>query len=352
MGERYYFDLSQGDIESEFKRLVRHLYGEKTYPVPPLGNKPDWVDQPEIIPDTFYSPLSKLDYEKNPKERKRIAKAVLDDLTSKIMAINVPNVWDERRETQDVKPFMAAIEETKQYKDGYVDLAEKIVSDDFFEDIFVDFAGKYYDKNNETISVHAVAVKKLVLHEIAIYTIAILWQNDEYAKIKSILQCTYFTSNGDAQTFDDLFCFYDTTRYIHVAKNKLDNKKYYDAQARILIERLNSKYPLDLFVFADILIFNLGILHSEKKWCWFPFTYPYEGYGSCTKFNRFAREFISRKKLTIIGNYLVKRNSINTMRILHQLNHFSKRLQNLKKTMQVNLGTQDCSEMLRLFLIL
>lgn len=51
---RLHFDLTTIEYEHEYIKLIRHIYGRKTYPEPPLGKKPNWIDSPKnIVPINF-----------------------------------------------------------------------------------------------------------------------------------------------------------------------------------------------------------------------------------------------------------------------------------------------------------
>ncbi len=50
--------LTKDNANDELMRLVKHLYGEKTYPVPQTkGTKPDWVSQSMVMPPVAAGPL-------------------------------------------------------------------------------------------------------------------------------------------------------------------------------------------------------------------------------------------------------------------------------------------------------
>ncbi|MDR3292975.1 MAG: TIR domain-containing protein [Clostridiales bacterium] len=297
-----YFDLTGNTEEAEFKRLVRHIYGVKTYPIPEKGKRPDWVDKAETIAVGFYAPLSKLDIEKNPKERRKISKIIFDDIIKSVMAIEVPSVWDNSGQTKDPQPFLDAIEATKPYRDAYIELVERIAIDDYFEDEFVAFAEAYKLEMDKLLNQNYVTdVKCFLLHELAIYTIAILWKQSEFAKIRNIVQRTYFAfGKRDDGTFAFRNFFYSDDGYIKSAKNTKDGKNYISASTKLWGERINEKYKAEQFAFADTLIFNLDILFAKKdvRWYWFPRSYILSGtYGIASDFWRFARGLVSLSEI-------------------------------------------------------
>ena len=47
---RLHFDLSNEDCyDTEYQRLVKCLFGREIYAKPKLGNKPEWIDSPQVI---------------------------------------------------------------------------------------------------------------------------------------------------------------------------------------------------------------------------------------------------------------------------------------------------------------
>jgi len=122
--------------------------------------------------------------------------------------------------------------------------------------------------------------RRALLHEMFIYTIALLWGAEEYSKIRDLITRTYFLGgkyreNKTAKLTDIVYAG-GHTNLIENAKKKVDNKNYYSGLAQQWSEHVMAGYSLDQVTFADLLIYNLSVLEEpENTWYWFPMLYVY-----------------------------------------------------------------------------
>lgn len=308
---RLHFDLTTVDYENEYIKLIRHLYGRKTYIEPPLGKKPSWVDTPKnIIPlnlqeivqlknNILYFNNSTAIFDAFAKILKSLNNTLLDEKTlpSEINIEIAKNILEYRTSFIPVR-------------DNYLELLDIVALTDNIEDNIVDFLlSIYYKIKSISDTINKVLLSSF-LNELFIYTISKFWKVKAYSKINNIVTRTYFTNSygNNIATFNDVF-YCSEFQIIDQVKNKIDypngNQQYYSGEAQLWIETINEKYAKDDIVFADLLIYNLSILLTNSYWAWFPKTYVYgDRYTPNSQFRLFSLKFKSKYELEKISNLL------------------------------------------------
>lgn len=142
---------------------------------------------------------------------------------------------------------------------------------DFFEEI-----------QNLAMSTHGLLseIKRVLVHEMFIYAIAIMVKRKDYKSAGYLLGKTYFDNQCNSPR--DYNFFYSASYHTNLDNciNRRDDKNYYSGTATYWIETLSEKVcSKNDFVLADLLCYNYSILGARYvSGCkWFPILYVYGG---------------------------------------------------------------------------
>lgn len=308
---RLHFDLTTADYKSEYIKLVRHLYGRKTYIEPPLGRKPSWVDTPKNIIPLNLQEIVQL---KNNVLNFNNSTVVFDAFNKILKSLDTILLDDKALPSEinanTAKTILSYKASFIPVRDNYLELLDIVALLDNIEDEIVDFLLNIYNKyKSANIYINKELLNSL-LNELFIYTISKLWKVKAYTKIYNILTRTYFpnTVDKDTATFKEIF-YCSEFEMIDLVKNKNDypndERKYYSGEAQLWIETINEKYSKEDFIFADLLLHNLSLLLTNSYWDWFPKTYVYgDRYTPNSQFRLFCLKFKSKYELKKISTLL------------------------------------------------
>ncbi|WP_276623785.1 toll/interleukin-1 receptor domain-containing protein [Syntrophomonas wolfei] len=279
---RLHFDLTKDNANAEFMRLVKHLYGEKTYPMPQTkGTKPDWVSQPEIVPSVVSGPLFTIQNASDDVLVRSEIRKALNLVKESVFTIE-PTSEEKAKFRAEPQTYLDFLGTLRPYRDAFIKALENITHKEYFTDVVADFFEEYrqtQDDHRDSDDYPSQA-RRALLHEMFIYTIALLWGAEEYSKIRDLITRTYFLGgkyreNKTAKLTDIVYAG-GHTNLIENAKKKVDNKNYYSGLAQQWSEHVMAGYSLDQVTFADLLIYNLSVLEEpENTWYWFPMLYVY-----------------------------------------------------------------------------
>lgn len=264
---RFHYDFTQKDIEEKYIMLVKQIYGREIYDKPILGEKPAWVDDST-------GPVNPLKFKVlNSQDDENFFEQLFIDIKN-------ANLGDEISSTaNEDEVFIRRLEIYKNsiiYRNILLDIFIRNYDNNEFVDDTCDFYEKIINWNRENTNL----IKEIwdaFIHETFIYLIAILFKNRKYSKINKFISKSYFDRN---EIVTSNRYFYSHGYYnIEIAKNKLDDKKYYSPLAQLWIENIyEPKINKEEFTAADLLIYNLSILLlEEQSWYWFPVSYVYSG---------------------------------------------------------------------------
>lgn len=298
---RLHFDLTKDTANDDFIKLVKHVYGEKSYPMPETkGKKPDWVSQPEMIPASVSGQLFTIQNTSDDVILKSEVKEALKRVTESVFTIDITNEEQKKFQTEP-QSYLNYLGTLRPYRDALAKVLGYITHKDYFTDLAADFFEEYSQtQNGYRGSDYLSQAARALLHEMFIYSIALLWEKEEYSKIRDLITRTYFPGGmyrkNDTCKFADIVYSGGHTNLIEKAKKKVDNKNYYSGLAQLWSEHVMVGYSLELVTFADLLIYNLSVLEeSEKSWHWFPLLYIYGKNNPI--FSRFAIKLKSAHQL-------------------------------------------------------
>ncbi len=146
---RLQFDLTKDNANTEFMRLVKHLYGEKTYPMPQTkGTKPDWVSQPEIIPAVVSGSLFTIQNVSDDVLLKSEIIKTLNLVKESVFAIE-PASEEEAKFEVEPQEYLNFFGTFRPYRDVFVKALDNITHKEYFTDVVADFFEEYRQMQDE-----------------------------------------------------------------------------------------------------------------------------------------------------------------------------------------------------------
>lgn len=285
---RLYFNLSDPETYSgEYERLVKRLYGVDVYVKPALGNMPKWVTQEQKVTSAKLAALQSLKRNNSAVYSRTELVSLINDLSMRIIELDDDNK-NSLQQYDAILPLRDEYLEILKYS-VYIADSEKIIGD-CLQDLY---SGIY-----EIQSRKLREIKRVVLHEIFIYTVAYYYKVKNHKALAYILNRTYFGTqffSGDQDTGLGIFYYY--CQSLDSEKCAADGEKYLSGTAQVWMDNIalgccNKKE----FVFADVLICNYSLYgkNYSGRHPWFPLTYIYDGEYS-TIFHDLALRLKSRE---------------------------------------------------------
>ncbi|MDQ0361863.1 toll/interleukin-1 receptor domain-containing protein [Breznakia pachnodae] len=268
-----HFDLSVVDkYDDEYIRLVKRLYGEEYYRTPELGTKPSWVEEDINMINVETNKYNILSEVNSSKVLQSKYKAFLDEISMSIVSLDFKD--------NDQLSYEKIIEDydmTKSIRSNYLELLNYTPYIENGGRIISDFFESTYNELNHYSNSLQLNVQKSFIHELLIYTITILFKQNDFSAIGKILTRTYYDKyrNRYLRTYT-MFYYYNEN--LDLAVSRVDGKNYYSGTASHWITNLDvSKCSKDEFVFSDIILYNAAVYIEkfENEFTWFPLTYAF-----------------------------------------------------------------------------
>lgn len=269
---RLHFDLTQDDnYESEYKRLIKRLYGIEIYKKPELGTQPTWLFSTPTISTKVRNAFSSLKLNQPDQAKTEQFITFLTQLKDKLLN------YSYERNLEPLEDYLFVYIEMKNIRDEFLQLISYVSyisnGEEHIINTFEEIKNAVTRKNG-LIS----EIKQSLLHELFIYLIAIYYKQHNYKAICYTLGKTYFddTYTNKSKNYN---MFYFHNENLNNAKNHKDNKKYLSGTVEIWSENINTEFcTFNEFVFADLLCFNYSIYGKEyrEEWKWFPMSYIYD----------------------------------------------------------------------------
>lgn len=288
-----HFDLSEeSSYDSEYKRLVKRLYGVDIHKKPERGNMPNWVTNEVTISTKNLSKFQSLKFETNPKNQKDDLLRMLNDLKDRIIAYDQDQDKNALEFYIDLQQYRDEFLILLKYSHGITDM-HKIISE-FLDEIRGEL---------ENCRIIQYEIKQTLIHEMFIYIVAYFYKMKDYDALCYILGKTYFIQDKFSGVEDHSYiAFYTNNSRIDMIKCKNDDKKYHSGLAQHFIDSFNSELCNQKeFCFADELCYNYSMIADiEVAWYWFPITYVYDG-EHYSVFKTFSKKLISKEWATTIS---------------------------------------------------
>lgn len=296
---RLHFDLSNEDCyDTEYQRLVKRLFGREIYAKPQLGNKPAWIDSPQVITAKAITKYNKLKQNEPQNVKKELFFQSLEEIKQNFVNYNTDKPIDSIKDAE----YISLYGETRELRNNFLEL----ISHYIFVSDSVTMIGDFFEEiQNLAMSTHGLLseIKRVLVHEMFIYAIAIMVKRKDYKSAGYLLGKTYFDNQCNSPR--DYNFFYSASYHTNLDNciNRRDDKNYYSGTAAYWIETLSEKVcSKNDFVLADLLCYNYSILGARyvSDWKWFPILYVYGGGYNYTSAiqpvaNRMqSREFLSK----------------------------------------------------------
>ena len=299
---RYHFDLSQeSNYDTEYKNLVRALFGIETYQKPEVGIRPSWVDEQVMVSPRIISAYDSLKENKPESVKQEQLISYLGEIEDSIVAYaNTPYSGGLQFDQ-----YIDAYAANRDIRKKYLLLLTKSIYCANRAEIIGDFLETVHNRL-ENISSLGYELSNIFLHELFIYTIAGFIKRKSYIEAGYLLGRTYFPSRAsfDGTTGKSYSLFYSGSSHTNLdnAVKKRDDKNYYSGTAQYWISTLDVEYcTKEDFTAADAICYNYSIYGNGylDHWAWFPVTYVYANeYDNFI--TRLAKQLSSKEKLTKI----------------------------------------------------
>lgn len=281
LGSTYFVDLADSSkYDSEFRLLVKSIYGETVYRKPELGNPPEWVTEEITFPVKKQIEFEEIKNQSNRHVKCQDFSKALDAVSVKIVSFNTNDI--QNSDDYYLK-YLERYKATIPLRDEYLQLLKISSHIEKSESIIANFFESTVNKCNSKSEAYS-EIKHILLHEMFIYTIAFYLKYTMYNEAGYILGKTYFNSsynNQDVSSFDMFYC--ENMQSLDEAMQVRDNKNYINGEGALWLEDINMDIcTRDELVLADIICFNYSIFSSQKNISayWFPILYNYgTGYG-------------------------------------------------------------------------
>ena len=294
-------DLSESDTYDEnFQYLVKLLYGVEIYKKPPLGTKPIFVEEDSTISIKKKIEFEKIKNQTNPLIQKQELKEALDAISSLITNYTTEFEYDD---ADTFYPrYLEKYAGTLNIRDEYLELLKTSINISESEIHIANFLEGTFNRCKTTDEKNS-EIRKILLHEIFIYTVAIYLKYKLYSKVGYILGKTYFMCNiyqgVIASTFSSFYCTQSDA--IDNAVKLRDKKNYYTGVGCLWVERININYcSRDEFVLGDILCYNYTLFAKKQddlECFWFPVTYIYGASYEINVLKPFCMQLSSKERL-------------------------------------------------------
>lgn len=296
---RYHYDLSREETyDTEYKNLVRALFGVEAYKKPETGVRPAWVDeQISVSPKTIiaYDSLK----ENRPENVKEdLLFSYFEDIEQKIVEYS-SRTYEPKISLEE---YLKAYEANRDMRKEFLLLIQRSAYCENRMAIIGDFFEKVHNLLEENSSV-GYELSKVFLHELFLYTVAILLKRKNYKDIGYILGRTYFSARPTLERTKghSYTLFYSGSYHTNLdnaMKNK-DGQNYYSGTAHYWISTIDVDFcTKEELVSADLLCYNYSIYGNGfiGNWQWFPITYIYV--NEYTNYiARLSRALISKEKV-------------------------------------------------------
>lgn len=279
---RIYFDLSNAESYSrELKRLVRELYNLPADRKPALGNRPKWLDFPDVDTTGIENRVSIM----SQLARKNAdANSVLVDSTTEL--VRLVNGLSGLVNTGYDLPGMIA--QTEPIRNTFVDLIAAYLqqANPSGEQIAVMFERMNNgvlprDDRNSQFSHELEETVRYLLWDMFLCATATILYFEKFACLKEFLFRTYFVRKMLA-TSNDLepvgFSYFRPylSRLEDFYRNQISEQRPYTLAGRILTKRLYSPYiSIASLVNADIMLAHLSVSMTADWNAWYPKLAPY-----------------------------------------------------------------------------
>ena len=271
---RIYIDLSESDKYAEnFERLIRWLFDKPLYIKPELGNRPTYLDATETISLGTTAIF------------KRVIDAIKNNKPNTLGALDeYLNTFSENLERfRLIKPegefdeaVIKSINDFIPYRNEFIQLLINIsqyaISDEYIQNLHRFFERLLHYTNPPEGTTYWNDQDydnfKFILHELFLYTIAILIKHERFEQINTLLTQKYYLPESSTQGRDVMVSFTVFSRPIYSLgrRNERLSMRRLSLQADLLKQRsLGTGIDFRNLMQADFVLFLRSELSSGKN---------------------------------------------------------------------------------------
>jgi hypothetical protein len=302
---RIHIDLSDDNIyASNFQQLLRWIYGEPTYPKPPIGKKPSFLKQEnQINLETeilFRRAVEAI------RQSKGSAQGNISEFFS-LFCLNLEKFRISNQTSPDVifdDQLIKNIEEFIPYKNQIIELISLIAqyntpnTIDLIHRFFENLIPYMQKPENVTLWTDTDFDNfKFIINELFLYTIAIFLRNERFELVGELIHKEYYIEKSDYGTSEtESFCIFRTFLNSLKTRNNRLSLRRSSLHADLIKERATASgvefkelMQADFVLYVNSLINRVQhgheILHN-----WYPETLVYLGWNNNgSKFEIFTR---------------------------------------------------------------
>jgi len=291
---RIYIDLSAAEnYADEFERLLRWVFDKPLHVKPAIGKTPLFLD--EDLAKSLGTSLSfrrSMDALKNGKSF--VGGAVDEYLT--IFAENLERFRITLDDKKDVDDQIAeSIEAFTPYKNEFVQVAVAIAQYAATEDMqkklhrFFEQLLPYLNRPENMNSHHSWAFDnfKFIVHELYLYTVAILIRYERFDFADRLLTTPYYVSTKANRGGDATTSFAEFRDYMESFKNRDSKLQRLSSRADLLKQRAESSgFDFKWLMQADFVLYLRATLSDYIRWWPETLLYATHSYGPMEMFAR------------------------------------------------------------------
>lgn len=285
---RIYIDLSQADIyATNFEQLLRWIYDKPAHPKPPLGKKPEFLDENAVQLPTRSRASRAIELLKSGSA---LAAAATEEYFSvfseSIEAFRIP--IETFREQDFDEPIVKSIDSFLPYRDEFIGVVSAIArystSNDekllrgFFEKVI-----RYTRRPKSVSQWHEWYWDnfKFIVHEMFLYSIALLLKHERFDLVQSLMSHGYYVGEATEDARNPMQPFGVIRGHLDslTHRNSRLKLKRFSLHADMLEKRSHaSGVPMNDLMQADFVLFLYDSLTSFKEQheqLWWPVTLVY-----------------------------------------------------------------------------
>lgn len=283
---RIYIDLSDDTtFEENYEKLVRSLYNAPLYRKPPLGGRPVFLDEQNINTYKTSKTLKQLAVaiDSNPKRVKGLLRRFSEEYIEELrqLKLSYEDLGDNTSEADE--KIMEKINSSLPLRNDFIEilklLSENEISDtDWLVELFEKvcrFTDVVYGEDSGYSYEIQYDQFKFILHEMFLYSCALLLKHSEYNALFDILSAKYFLENGSQTREENYVAFRMYIRSLDDRNRRLGLRKI-SLHAQVLLERVHSNaVTKEELIDIDLLLHYLSSILFKDHYKWFPITYIY-----------------------------------------------------------------------------
>lgn len=284
---KYILYIKDEESVENYEELLRWIYDEPIYEKPTLGSKPEFLGDSsekkmnlQIFKGSINNSLKKGDSSWKGHFR-NYCNEISENLKKFFVEVNGEE-YDEK--------FVESISDFKTYRDNYIETLDNILIYSPLENIddiligFFESLIPYLDKPKGITSWNRLQfdVSKFIVHELFLYSIAILFKYSQFQIISNILSMEYyildFFDNKLKEKVNYTF-FWNYIKTLQLRNKRLKLQRI-SLHADLLKDRAdNNRIKFSEIIQADFVIFIRNCIDSLKRQdsnSWYPVTQVYE----------------------------------------------------------------------------